>query len=282
MSLISKRGIGLILGLFCFVQIATAQLRVAITNFENQTDVLLLDAWARNLPDYLGIELGASPQITLLERNRLKEIFAEMHLALSGFVQDSALVEKIGKLAGADVIISGVITQVEDHYVILAHITRVKTTEVMVEKVEAPDVQHFKEMVQLLGNNIRFRLTGEGTYQTKRALKRYPTTYFLLGTIVSGVVAGVLEHQSQKAYDDYHSAVSLKDFDTYYDRANQLKKWSNAFVALAGAGLVGTIFSWLKNMKQADLKAGSQPAVSVDYQWNFQRKGVRFGLAIHF
>ena len=112
MYAVNKLSTFLIILILFFSRELSAQIRVAITNFENQTDEVLLDAWQRNLPDYLGVELGASQNVVLLERHRLKEIFTEMHLALSGFVQDSALVEKIGKLAGAEVIISGVITKV--------------------------------------------------------------------------------------------------------------------------------------------------------------------------
>ncbi|WP_456407774.1 CsgG/HfaB family protein [Caldithrix abyssi] len=265
-----------------FMAPLTAQIHVAITSFENQTDEILLDGWQRNLPDYLSVELGASQNLILLERNRLKEIFAEMHLALSGFVQNPTLAEKIGKLAGADVILSGVITKVGQNYVILAHITRVKTGEVMVEKVEAPDNKHFAQMAHLLGNNIRFRLTGEGKYQQKVSLKRYPTAYFLLGALVSGMTAGLLEKNAQNAYDDYHAATSLKDFDRYYDKANRLNRLSDAFWGLAGISLVGATVSWLKNMKQKDLKAGSEKGLSINYQWDFYERGARFGFTIRF
>ena len=259
-----------------------AQIRLAITNFENQTDEILLDGWQRNLPDYLGAELGNSEQIILLERNRLKELFAEMHLALSGFIEDSALVNKIGRMAGADVIISGVITKFEKRYVILTHITRVKTTEVMVEKVEAPDNRHFRQMVRLLANNIRFRLTGQGKYLNKASLKRYPTRYFLLSTVVSALIAGALKNSSDKAYQDYHNATSLKDMDRFYDRANGLHKLSGLFFTMAGAGLLGSVYCWIKNMKQADLKAGSAEKFSVRYQWQFRRKGAGFAVQIRF
>ncbi len=269
--------------LFLFVsQAAFGQIRVAITNFENQTDEILLDAWQRNLPDFLGAELGSSKDITLLERNRLKELFNEFHLALSGFVQDTALVEKIGKLAGADVIISGIITKVDRRYVVLARITRVKTTEVMVEKVEAHDRKHFQEMVKLLANNIRYRLTGEGEYLYRASLQQYPTGYFLLGALVSGVIGGVLQQNSKKAYDDYHAAQSLNDFDRYYRKANNLQKLSGAFFALAGAGLLGATVAWIKNMKQEDLKAGSDNRISFNYWWNSELRGAGFGFCLRF
>ena len=259
-----------------------AQLHVAITSFENQTDEILLDGWQRNLPDYLAAELGNAKEIVLLERNRLKELFAEMHLALGGFVEDSALVSKIGKMAGADVLISGIITRVEGRYVILAHLTRVKTSEVLVEKVEAPDNRHFRQMVRLLANNIRFKLTGEGEYKSRASLKKYPTTTLLLSTVVSGLIAGVLEKSSKKAYQDYHNTQSLELMQKHYDKANRLHKLSGLFGAITGVGVLATTYSWLKNMRQADLKAGSEQKLGLQYEWQFNGEGAGIAIRIYF
>ncbi len=259
-----------------------AQLHVAITNFENQTDEILLDGWQRNLPDYLAAELGNSKEIVLLERNRLKELFAEMHLALGGFVEDSALVSKIGKMAGADVLISGIITRVEGRYVILAHLTRVQTSEVLVEKVEAPDNRHFRQMVRLLANNIRFKLTGEGEYKSRASLKKYPTTTLLLSTVVSGLIAGMLENSSKKAYQDYQNTRSLELMEKHYDKANRLHKLSGLFGAMTGIGILATTYSWLKNMRQADLKAGSDQKLGLQYEWQFYGKGAGIAIRIYF
>ncbi len=281
MSAMSKKII-LLAWLIFLPFLLQAQLRVAITNFENQTDEILLDGWQRNLPDYLAVELGDSKQIVLLERNRLKELFTEMHLALGGFIQDSALVNKIGKMAGADVIISGIITRVEGRYLLLAHLTRVKTSEVLVEKVEAPDNKHFRQMVHLLANNIRFKLVGEGQYKSRASLKKYPTKTFLLTTLASGLIAGALENGSKKSYQDYHNATSLELMEKHYDKANQLHKLSGLFGTIAGVGILATTYSWLKNMRQADLKAGSEQKLSVQYEWQFSGKGAGFAIRIHF
>ncbi|NOX89253.1 MAG: hypothetical protein GXO77_09505 [Calditrichaeota bacterium] len=260
----------------------SAQLRVAIGNFENQTDEVLLDSWERNLPDYLGVELGETSSIVLLERNRLNEIFKEMNLVLSGFVEDSSLVEKIGKLAGADVLISGVLTKVENHYVILAHLTRVKTGEVWVERVEAPDNKNFRKMVKLLGNNIRFRLTGEGSYRTSQSLNRYPTSYFLGAAVLSGIAAASLFNNYRTAYDDYHNTSDLDKFDTFYDKANRLHKWSNAMFFIAGSSLLGAAVCWIKNITRSDLKAGSDKSVTFKQKFYWKPGEVKFALTIHF
>lgn len=281
MRSMSKKFI-LILCLLVWPFLLQAQIHVAITNFENQTDEILLDGWQRNLPDYLAAELGNSEQIVLLERNRLKELFAEMHLALGGFVDDSALFSKIGKLAGADVLISGIITKVEGRYVLLAHLTRVQTSQVLVEKVEAPDNKHFRQMVHLLANNIRFKLTGEGKYKSKASLKKYPTKTLLLSTLASGLMAGILENSSNKAYQDYHNTSSLELMEKHYDKANRLHKLSGVFGTIAGIGILATTYSWLKNMRQADLKAGSEQTISVQYEWQFYRKGAAVAICIRF
>ena len=281
----NKRWI-LLISLFSLITIAPlhAQLRVAVGNFENQTSLILLDAWARNLPDYLSSELSHSSNIVLVERNQLKEIFKELHLALQGFVQDSAAVEQIGKLAGADVLISGVITKIERRYVILAHITRVKNGEVFVERVEAPDRKHFKEMVQLLANNINFRLTDEGTYQARKAIKKYPTFYFFSAGVLSTATALVLHNKYTHAYHHYEEVTQLDRLDAEYNKANRDYKWSNLFWTAAGAGFSGAIFCWIRNWSHADITAGSggKPSLSVRPYLIKSGRGVHVGLAFHF
>ncbi len=278
------RRIGLFVLLVGLPLAGYGQVRVAVGDFDNQTSMILLDAWARNLPDYLSSELGRSPDIVLVERNRLNEIFKELHLALQGFVNDSAAVEQIGKLAGADVLISGVITRVQRHYVILAHVARVKTGEIFVERVEAPDRKHFKEMVRLLANNILFRMTGTGKYQTRLAIRKYPTEYFLGLGAVGTAAALVLRNQYKVAYHAYHELQALDKFDAEYDRANRYYKWSNVAWSVAGTGLLGAVVCWVRNRFHFDIVAGSgeAPAMSVRPYFRGMGKGGQVGFTFRF
>ncbi len=261
-----------------------AQLRVAVGDFENQTHDLLLDGWARNLPDYLSSELSQSKDLVLVERNRLNEIMKEFHLALSGLLSDSAKVEQVGKLAGADVLISGIITKIEGRYVILAHLTRVKNGEVLVERVEAPDRRHFKEMVQLLANNVKFRLTGWGTYKSKQTISSYPTLYFLGASFAVAVTATVLNNQFSRAHVAYEDAEQLDKIDPNYNKANRYYKWRNVAWTVAGGCLLGAVVSFVHNRFNPSIQAGSgkEPGMSWQPLMEKNGKGVRIGLSFRF
>jgi hypothetical protein len=77
------------------------------------------------------------------------------------------------------IFISGSIYKTGRQYRIDVNITRVKTTQVITEIAEAPDSKHFKEMMDLLANNIEFQLTGEKKYIGEKVIADYPTVYFL-------------------------------------------------------------------------------------------------------
>ena len=266
------------------VQTAHAQLRVAVGDFENQTHDLVLDGWARNLSDYLSSELSQSKDLVLVERTRLNEIMKEYHLALSGLINDSSKAEQVGKLAGADVLISGIITKIEHRYVILAHLTRVKNGEVSVERVEAPDRKHFKEMVGLLANNIKFRLTAWGKYQTQVAINKYPTLYFLATSLATAASAYILNSQFSKAQSDYTEEHRLDRIQPAYDKANRLYKWRNAVWTVAAGSFAAALVSFIHNRFAKKIQAASDETSQMGWQPVFRQNGkeVQIGLALHF
>ncbi len=266
------------------VQKARAQLRVGVGDFENKSRDLVLDGWARNLPDYLSSELSQSKDILLVERNRLNEIMKEFHLALSGLLSDSSRVGEVGKLAGADVLISGVVTIIGSHYVILAHLTRVKNGEVFVERVEAPDRKHFKEMVQLLANNIKFKLTAQGQYKYKQAISEFPTLAFFAVSLVTATGAAVLNNQFDQAYKAYENAYQLNDIDPNYNKANRYYKWRNVAWTVAGSCFLASVISLLHNRFATGIQAASGTSATIRWQatYNRQGKGVRIGLSFRF
>lgn len=263
---------------------AQAQLRVAVGDFENKSHDLVLDGWARNLPDYLSSELSQSKDILLVERNRLNEIMKEFHLALSGLLNDSSRAGEVGKLAGADVLISGVVTTIGKHYVILAHLTRVKNGEVFVERVEAPDRTHFKEMVRLLANNIKFKLTARGKYQFKQPIDKYPTFYFFAASLIGATGGAILNNQFNQAYKAYEDAGRLDQIDPNYDKAERFYKWRNVAWSVAGSCFLASVVSLIHNRFSKGIRAGSDTSATIRWQakFNRQEKGVRIGLSLRF
>jgi len=261
----------------------SAQVRVVIADFKNESDVFFLDSWERSVPDFLRSELSQSTEIVLLERQKMDAIFEEQKLALAGFIQDSALVQQIGNLVGADIILSGSIHKIGKQYRIDVNITRVKTTEVISEKVEAPRPELQKEMLNILANNLLFRLTGKGTYIREERIASYPTSYFLAGTAGLTIAAFLSQQQYVSNYDAYHQNSELDKFDSFYDKANNAKKLTILMGGLAGAALFGTIYCWIGNRTSGSIRAHQQRSIEItpNVSWNPGKEG-RLYVQIHF
>ena len=227
-----------------------AQMRVVVADFKNESDQIFLDSWQRRVPDLLRNALSQFPEITILERHA---VFKEQELALAGFVNDSALVKQVGNLAGADVILSGSIYKNGNAIRIDANIIRVKTTTVKTERVQSPDSRHLNTMINLLANNIRFRLSAAGKYIERLKTTRYPVGYFLAASV--GFTAATI--LTNRAYHDnldkYHKTASLAEFDRYYDKANNAHRLTLIMGTLAGGSLFGTVFFWIKNKLARDI-----------------------------
>lgn len=260
-----------------------AQIRVVVADFKNESDVFFLDSWERSVPDFLRAELSQSQEIVLLERQKMEAIFEEQKLALAGFVQDSALVQQIGNLVGADIILSGSIHKISNQYRIDVNITRVKTTEVQTEKIECPEPRHQKEMLNILSNNVIHRLTGLGSYIDEKRITDYPTTYFLAGTAALTVAAILSNAQYRSNYDDYHNNRDLDKFDTSYDKANNAQKLTIALGSLAGAALLGTVYCWIGNITGGTIRAHQQRSMDIKpgLSWQPGKEG-RLSVQIHF
>ncbi len=262
---------------------ASAQVRVVIADFKNESDVFFLDSWERSVPDFLRSELSQSNEIVLLERQKMDAIFEEQKLALAGFIQDSALVQQIGNLVGADIILSGSIHKISKQYRIDVNITRVKTTEVISEKVEAPRPELQKDMLNILTNNLLYRLTGSGEYIRGKRISNYPTNYFLAGTAGLTVAALLANQQYLTNYDAYHQNLELDKFDAFYDKANNAKKLTILLGGLAGAAFVGTVYCWISNRTSGSIRAHQQREVGLTpgVSFNSRREG-RLYVQIHF
>lgn len=259
-----------------------AQINLAVTQFSNNSNAFYLDSWETSVPNLLRSELAQSDKITVVERDKLAAIFEEQKLALAGFI-DSSKAKDIGQLAGADFIISGNIQKVDDNIRIDANITRVKTGEVHIERAVATDPDHLEQMIELLSNNIEFHLTGKGKYKESVSVSRYPTIYFL-GATVGFAAASLIFNQSYlDNQEKYDNAYNLKDFDKYYDDANNSRKLSAVMAALGGSALIGTVYCWIKNRSIDDVNTGSKNTISFYPEIHFDNnKEVQFSVQINF
>lgn len=256
----SMRSLFFIIG-FCLIPICViGQITVAIGDFQNRTDRIYLDSWQKKIPEFLHSEMSRSSEIVLVERQSLQAILDERALSMAGLV-DSSTAQQIGQLLSAQYIISGSINESADWMRIDARVINVSTGKVVSEKVQSHSEKHLDRMVTLLGDNLRFQLTGKGEYRTKVYLKKYPTRYFLMGTLSTAVITFFVHNSYLRKRDDYLGATRLEDFDVYYSSANRLHHTRAVFGYLTGLGLAGTVYCWIRNLSPEEILAARPPVV---------------------
>ncbi len=198
-----------------------SQVTLAISDFKNRSSEFYLDAWEKSVPDLLMSELSTESGLRLVQRRQLESVLQEQALSMTGLV-DSSTAQKIGSLLGAEYIVTGSIDKNADWMMIYANIVKVSTGETKAEFVRAGNQNYLNEMIDLLANNIANALLGTGEYREKIEIKKYPTVYFLAGTVVLGAGTIWANDQYLKKKDAYYQTTGLSDFDTSYDEANSL------------------------------------------------------------
>jgi TolB-like protein len=224
-----------------------ANVTVVISSFKNESGQYYLDSWENTIPDMLKSELSDSDEIIVLERQALEDILKEQALSLTGLV-DSTTAQRVGKLVGAQYVINGTISSSGGSIRIDAKIIRVETGQLRSEKAQAQGHDRLNEMMHLLGNNIKYLLSGKGSYKKEIKIKQYPSIYFLAATVVLGGSAIWVDRQYREKYDAYHQTASLEEFDTYYDEANRFHKIRNGLYGLTGVALAGTLYCLIRNI----------------------------------
>ncbi len=233
---------------------SSAQTTVAVADFRNRSNAFYLDSWERAIPEFLVTELSSSERIIIVERSQLESVLTEQALSMTGLI-DSATAQKVGKILGAQFVITGSINRVSGWTRIDAKIIRVATGQVRSEKVRAKSDEYLNEMLELLANNLRNVLSGEGRYREKLELDTYPTTYFLAATVGLAAVSAISNSAYNKKLDEYRAAVRLDEFDSKYDDANRLNKSRIFFAGLTVAALAGTIYCWINNLSPEEILA---------------------------
>lgn len=235
-----------------------AQITLAIADFTNRTERIYLDSWEQKIPEFLHSELSRSNDIVLVERKSLRALLDEQALSMTGLIDSAA--QEVGRLLSARYMITGSINEAGEWLRIDARIINVKTGKVVSEKVQCKDQNQVDKMVQLLANNLRYQLTGEGDYQPKISLGKYPTFYFLIGTLGSGLATLLVHDQYIQKRHDYQHTTSLNAFNPAYDSANRLYRTRAVLMSVTGIGLAGTLYCWIKNLSVDEILA-VQPSV---------------------
>ncbi len=270
--------------LSCLTSYGFGQINIAISDFNNKSDALFLDSWQRNIPALLKSHLSANKQILILDRALLDKILDEQALKLSGLM-DSSEVQNIGKLVGADFVISGTIDKQNDELMIAVDLIRVKTGQIQSEIVRSENKENKNAMVEMLGNNLIYRLTGDGQYQNEKIFKSNSIWYWTGSTLLLGTATlftNIYYHDSQ---DKYNSATELKDFDRYYDQTNNSRNLYVGLAAATGTALLGTIIDLMIGDEANTIKGGiaNKPgAFKGGTLYVSGKKEITIGLQINF
>ena len=265
-----------------FILPLSAQIHVAVSDFVNKSNTLFLDSWERSVPDLLRANLSGNEDLVILDRNRLDKVLEEQALTLSGLT-DSSAIQSVGKLVGAEFILSGTVDKQNNEYVISADLIRVKTGQVQTEIVRSADREYLDEMIAMLANNLIYRLTGTGEYQSNKTYTSNSAWYWTGATVLLGTASLITNNYYHDNLDKYGAATGLKEFDKYYNNANSSKNLYGILVTLTGAALVGTIIDFLSGDVENEINSGTKTNMSINT--NFRRldkNEISFAVQIHF
>jgi TolB-like protein len=243
-----------VLFIFLFTSIAPAQVTVAIGDFKNDSEGFYLDSWEKSIPEFLKSELGKAEELIIVERQQLEAVLQEQALSMTGLM-DSATAQTVGKLVGAQYIISGRINQSGKWIRIDARIIQVATGQVKSVSVKSQEDQYLQEMVSLLANNIGNKLSGKIEYRDRIVLHRYPTLYFLGAATALGVGTVLVNNTYQDHLGLYHRAGSLSEFDKQYDQANRWHQARTLFISLTATTAAITLYCWIRNLSPEEILA---------------------------
>ncbi len=141
-----------LVALVCSTGVAAAQkpaMRVAVLDFTPAAPSEL-DPLGAGLQSMITTDLSLAPNVVLVERARLKDVQAELHLQQSG-AADKATAAKIGELAGASHLVVGSFTVAGGKMRLDARMFVVGSGEItLAEKMEGPQASFFELEKQLV------------------------------------------------------------------------------------------------------------------------------------
>lgn len=103
---------------------------LAVLNFDNNTGRADYDPMGRGLAAMLISDLAVSPELRLVERERMQDVLQEQHLQRSAMF-DSTTAVKAGRLLGAEIIATGSLAAAGTELRIDMRLIRVETGEII-------------------------------------------------------------------------------------------------------------------------------------------------------
>ncbi len=266
------------LSIFFFFASALSQTSVAVGDFENRTDRLYLDSWSGKIPEFLSTDLSRFSDIAVVDRRRMKTLLDEQKLQDSGLADSTRIIE-IGRLLSAEYLVAGAVSESGGWLRIDARIISVASGRMVSETVTCRSSEHLESMVSLLANNLRIQMTNKGSYRESMILRKYPTRYFLGGTLLAAAATSFIHSEYRIRRNDYQNAARLDEFQPKYDSANRWHRAQTAAISVTAAALTGTLYCWIRDLSPARILANPQSVrPSLDFDHGEVIVGLRFEL----
>lgn len=183
-------------------------LRLAVMDFTAASTAPEFEPLGAGLQSMITTDLGQVPMFVLVERARLKDIQAELHLAQTGMV-DKATAAKIGNLAGASHLLVGSFTVVGGKMRLDARLFAVATGEVVTsEKWEGAQQSFFELEKQLVARIVDVVGVKLGRKQKAELQKPQTTNFDAFAKFSQGIVLFDAK-KGPEAIDAMKDAVSL-------------------------------------------------------------------------
>jgi TolB-like protein len=212
--------------------------------------------------------------LLLVERSRLSEVLGELKLQQMAS-PSSAEAGQIGKLAGADALVLGQVSEIGDRFLVNGRIVATDTGETLAAEsasVAAPGMVAFARDAVVLRSrsDALFRsllLPGLGQFYNRQPVKGW----LFLGAEVAVLGTALAYHVSaSRAYDDYKavsassSASPSADASRLYDRAQSRYQTRNVLLWSAAAiWAVNAVDAWVSGVDGERLLSGGSASVGL-------------------
>ncbi|MCA9517718.1 MAG: hypothetical protein KC635_22415, partial [Myxococcales bacterium] len=131
---------------------ADGKLTLAVSDFDNHAASAAYGALEKGLADMLVTDLAVADDLQLVEREKLSAVVEELKLGQSGLI-DPKTAQKMGRLLGADLVLTGSIVAIEPEMRLDARIVAVETGEVLATaKAEGASSAFFEVEAALVKN----------------------------------------------------------------------------------------------------------------------------------
>lgn len=107
----------------------------------------------RKVTALLFAELAADPMLVLVEREEIDKALEELELSLSGII-DPATANRIGRMTGAKVLISGSVMKLESRYYVIAKVIGTETSRVLGASAKGEIEQGLDPLVTKVAEDI--------------------------------------------------------------------------------------------------------------------------------